>query len=99
MINGIMRSPQFAKATSKFMKNGIDKNYLFTGGFGVLRVLKADDNMNAQMIGKKIQRLSCRWKKTTYLEESLNGSSSNCNPPDLHLESLNKKIIYVYYEA
>lgn len=28
MNQGIMRSPQFAKATSEFMKNGTDKNYL-----------------------------------------------------------------------
>lgn len=52
MIQGIMRSPQFAEATSEFMKNGTDKNYLFTGEFGVLGALKADNNMTAQMIGK-----------------------------------------------
>ncbi|NTE04309.1 RHS repeat-associated core domain-containing protein [Agrobacterium tumefaciens] len=52
MNQDIMRSPQFAKAASEFMKNGTDKNYMFKGEFGVLGALKADNNMTAQMIGK-----------------------------------------------
>lgn len=44
MNQDIMRSPQFAKAASEFMKNGTDKNYRFKGEFGVLGALKADNN-------------------------------------------------------
>ena len=52
MIQGIMKSPQFAYAAKAFLANGGNKNFFFEGVFGPSGAYEAGSNMTAQMIGK-----------------------------------------------